>query len=266
MVARGKKLWSVRLLGMFLMFLLFTALPANCDRIFRLSHMTGRLRKSYLSSKRAYLGTVFNSSQYKGWDGCMRYSCSSRSCQNILHSTARIVMDAMDRANLDWHITGGTLLGVVRQNSLSPNAVDMDVDIAVEGRAFDEIARPGSHFIMQLNALDYHAFLDDGDDPELMRVCVGRDFPGLLEDTKNVTGPYYDNYKYVDVYPVKSTNDQGHSRVGGSKKWVLPNDDIYPTIKTDFKGSTIRMPAHPERILRRGYGNWTIVRPSKHGR
>lgn len=191
----------------------------------------------------------------------MRYSCSSTNeCFDILHSMARNVMRLMEQAHIDWQVTGGTLLGLVREQSLSPHDEDMDVDLAVEEQSFAAISKSKSPFIQQLNMLGYHAFRDY---PHILRICIAPNFPGLREAPENSTGNYYDKHKYIDVYEIEaSSTSKVDMRISTT---CVSSADMFPTFKLLFHGVHVRMPAHPYRVLTTMYGNWGVVDKSKHG-
>jgi hypothetical protein len=186
-------------------------------------------------------------------------------CQSILHTMTKHVMSVLECSRAEWMLNGGTLLGIVREQSLSPNPVDMDADLVLTERWFNHVAaKEGSAQVRALNALGYHIFSDH----PVLRVCIGHQHPGLVPDTEDMNGSYVDNYKYVDLYSLLThATESGppmHT-IDGYPDVVYPHDDLFPTYVIEFQKCTLRMPARPESVLRTLYDDWTEVQYRKHG-
>ena len=158
----------------------------------------------------------------------------------------------------------GTLLGLMRNNSLSPNDVDMDVDLAVSESWFKDISTSSNPIFHTIKAMGYHLFVDPGSDDTIIRVCLGHGFPGVQEDTVD-RSPYYDHYKFLDIFKLtqKSSASKGNEVV--IFEYEYPEEHIFPLRSIDLNDSTIPIPAHPEVRLTKLYGNWTVVLRTLHG-
>lgn len=194
----------------------------------------------------------------------MKYVCITESeCEQTHQAMAENVMRVLHCTNSAWLPVFGTLLGLVRNQSLVPNDIHMDVDFAMGKPWFDYFSRPDSTFVEALSMLGYHVAKTGA----ILRVCIAPGFPGLQEDTVIRDGPYYNHYRYVDLYRMEA--EMSDAGVGlplykiDSKRYEP--SDIYPLHSMQYKGSSIPFPAKPENILKMLYGDWRVVRPSLHG-
>jgi len=195
----------------------------------------------------------------------MRFVCSTNEqCQEVHHTMAKRVMNVLECARAVWMAVHGTLLGLMRNNSLSPNDVDMDVDLAVSESWFKDISTSSNPIFHTIKAMGYHLFVDPGSDDTIIRVCLGHGFPGVQEDTVD-RSPYYDHYKFLDIFKLtqKSSASKGNEVV--IFEYEYPEEHIFPLRSIDFNDSTIPIPAHPEFMLTKLYGNWTVVLRTLHG-
>ena len=129
------------------------------------------------------------------WNGCLPYLCANAThCRDVHHGMAHAVMAALDATNATWTPMYGTLLGLVRDQLLSPNGVHRDVDFAAGPAWFRSQAWRGSAFVAALAAQHYYVLQDEA---SLLRVCIGRGYPGLERDLVRHEGiSYTDLYRY----------------------------------------------------------------------
>lgn len=194
----------------------------------------------------------------------MKYACASPAdCTRTLHAMAESVMHILNCSNSAWLPVYGTLLGLVRNQSLSPNDVDMDVDFAVGEPWFNYFSRPSSNFVRALAMLGYHVA---GTEPHILRICVAHGFPGLERDTVRRRGQYHDNYKFIDLFSMRPHIDSArHAAQFKIHLQLFEPSDLFPLQAMQYKGKAVPIPARPDRVLSRLYGEWRVVRRTKHG-
>lgn len=217
-------------------------------------------QEHFTESRREWKAALDINSTSQNVEGCMRYVCATKEqCEDVHHTMAKRVMHVLECSRAVWMAVHGTLLGLVRNHSLSPNDVDMDVDLAVSKLLFKDIATGSSPVIHAIKAMGYHVFPESDPADTLIRVCLGRDFPGVQEDSAD-RNPYYDHYRYLDLYKV---SEQRHEVVINGLEY--PEEEIFPLRSIDLNGNTIPIPVLAEAVLTKLYGNWTVVRRTRHG-
>lgn len=161
------------------------------------------------------------------------------------------------------------------KQSLSPNLVHADVDLAVD-RAWYERHTAGtdSAFDLALRAQGYHVLKDR---PEMVRVCIGHAYAGGLvaklatKPAAVKAEPYYNTHRYVDVYVMKP---RAGKHVDGSGKprslykierRAHDHDDLFPLRAVRIGDMRLPFPSRPERVLTKLYGKWWEVKHTLHG-
>ena len=159
------------------------------------------------------------------------------------------------------------------QQSLSPNAVHMDVDFAVDATWFEQYTvGTDSAFVQALRAQGYHVVKDMG---TMIRVCIGHTFAGgLREDDPDTAAaaeaPYPDTYRYVDVYAMaprlgKHIAGRRPRRLYKIALKSYDHADMFPLRNRTIAGMRMPFPARPDRVLTKLYGDWRRVRHTLHG-
>jgi hypothetical protein len=110
------------------------------------------------SGRAAWLDSVeldfFNLPAAPDWDSCLRYNCSEDKrcrasppgpvpcCEDKLLQMASDLGSLFAQLNLTYFAGFGTLLGIVRNGSVQPNGVDMDLDFILDAASYDMLASP----------------------------------------------------------------------------------------------------------------------------
>jgi len=154
----------------------------------------------------------------------------------------------------------GTLLGAVRNQSIIPWT--MDADFVVHGHEFDEMKA----VLRSSSLLDRNGYLyfDDPKYKGLGRVCItkgSRKF-SFYEENPPKKGKYFDNYPYVDLYPMDvKLKYYIRVRYGPACKYDL--ETIFPITKIPLLGREINAPRNYTQYLRQLYGPEYMKPPSR---
>ena len=215
-------------------------------------------------------------------------------CVHIMRDVGRLFVAEMSRIGLDYTVTFGTLLGLMRSNRLIPWTGDMDylipskavakactsmfgvrLNIAIaayEGRKLCTARNAMVHLWDTKKTGMSHIF------QWINRMCLTHDFADGKLAKFNVTMPdlksrkqvWKGGYPYVDFYVGKYHRKFPDEFDTGFQGCRHKKSDIFPTKKALFYNNTLsqRIPANPETILRTYYGtNWKIPQPdhNPHG-
>jgi hypothetical protein len=110
------------------------------------------------SGRAAWLDSVeldfFNLPAAPHWDSCLRYNCSEDErcrasppgpvpcCEDKLLQMASDLGSLFAQLNLTYFAGYSTLLGIVRNGSVQPNGVNMDLDFVLDAASYDVLASP----------------------------------------------------------------------------------------------------------------------------
>lgn len=170
--------------------------------------------------------------------------------RTLLLKTARL----LDERNIPYHLEGGTLLGIVRDNDLLP--WDHDVDISIPSGYASEFRN-------------------------LRSVLLWRGYKmSVRRSNKNVGPVKKGDYSVFKIKPVWSyilswfvpkhksamvldvfvkTNDETFTYWQAMDKVMRVDKKYYQSFETiDYQGTTLKVPNHYRDFLTEKYGNWSI--------
>lgn len=154
------------------------------------------------------------------------------------------VVAALDRHGVEYWLDYGTLLGAVRQNDFIDD--DMDIDIGIFADQTDRLEKV--LIDLSQHGLDFSPDYFSG----MMRKAniVVHDLKGGFAKLELVP-VYFQGYKYY-----KLTREEGEQIYGAGTPHQLLS--VFRTVM--FKGSWVRIPAAPEKLLEYYYLDWKTPR------
>lgn len=251
------------------------------------------------AGRAAWLDSVelefFNLPTAPHWDSCLRYLCSEDErcrasppgsvpcCEDKLLQMASDLGSLFAQLNLTYFAGFSTLLGIMRNGSVQPNPINMDLDFVLDAASYDLLTSPaqGAMARYALFRKGYTVFQEMG----VLRVCFNAYSPGMVPappKTERSTA-YVDDFKYGDLYrlvPVCTKSrpielPRANSRasctgpqlvVRGDPRVVYNESDLFPLRHVWVPGVAVPVPipARAEAVLTEQYGNWTLVVSTKH--
>ena len=211
-------------------------------------------------------------------------------CKRALLALLSDVAGRLDAHNVTYLIVFGTLLGAVRNASIVPNNITLDVDLAVWQPQFAQLA--GGHALGSTLGVELHRrgillWRQPGDAHALvMRACFSRHVrhPALegvaLRDPPTfgregiapwITA-YEEHHKYLDLYEwgelpaeaAPATPSAGAARVHDDPGRHAA-ENVLPLQHLVVDGLRLPVASHPEALLETWYGaDWLVVKPGKH--
>ena len=164
------------------------------------------------------------------------------------------IANLFNKEDINYHIDHGTLLGVVRDNSLMP--WDIDVDFAVLSEDKDIIIKTLEKFLTtysikycqnnnwKCSLHNCKITLDKNEEYLPMVIKV-------FNDCDDITS----NSFFVDIELKYNYNDNLYWMVG-SRKLSIPKEICFPVSSITFKDRLIKAPKETNQYLKHLYGNW----------
>lgn len=163
------------------------------------------------------------------------------------------VTELFDRANVTYHLEGGTLLGIVRDKELLP--WDHDVDLSIPNGMVQKVL----NLKPQLRKLGYRmsirkSKIDSGP------IKIGSH---SVIKIKPALGYYIrwflPNYDHVVLDIFCKTSDGTHTYWQAQGKIMRVEDKHYKSYDTvDYQGHTLKAPNDYREYLTQKYGDWSI--------
>jgi phosphorylcholine metabolism protein LicD len=162
-----------------------------------------------------------------------------------------------NKKNISYHIDHGTLLGIIRDNSLIP--WDIDVDFACKSEDKNIVLDTLKQFFKTYKSTycadnnwrcTLHSckiFLNNHEDNIPMVIKV-------FNDTNDITS----NSFFVDI-ELKYTQDENLHWMVGSRQLFIPTKICFPTTSIQYKNTTICIPKETTQYLKSLYGDWKKV-------
>lgn len=157
------------------------------------------------------------------------------------------VTSKLDREGIPYHLEGGTLLGIVRDNEILP--WDDDLDISVPAEYESQLANALTYLFFKRWRIDkrrYHPF------GELhfkgSRVFKIRD---------RCRGLFSMGHCYLDIFLKQTHNHKVYWQA--KKKLMAVSADYYSGFEfVEFKGHKLKAPVNYKEYLTEKYGDWQI--------
>lgn len=163
------------------------------------------------------------------------------------------VTELLDNAKIQYHLEGGTLLGLVRDQELLP--WDHDVDISVPIAFAEEVLKRKSGF----RKLGYRISVRKS------KIDSGPIKAGDYSVIKiKPTMGYYirwflPNYDHVVLDIFCKTNDGTHTYWQAQEKIMRVESKFYQSFETiDYEGHSLKVPNNFRDYLTQKYGDWSV--------
>jgi phosphorylcholine metabolism protein LicD len=159
--------------------------------------------------------------------------------------------------NISYHIDHGTLLGVIRDNSLMP--WDIDVDFAIQNKDKDIVLELLDHYLENYKI----EYCKNNNWRCSIHNCV-MNFDDKVESLPMVIKVFNDaddsvsNSFFVDI-ELKYQYQNNLYWMVGSRKLSAPIEICFPATPIIFKNHTILVPKDTNSYLKSLYGNWEKV-------
>lgn len=171
------------------------------------------------------------------------------SARRVLFTVTSLLNDK----NISYHLEGGTLLGIVRDQDLLP--WDDDVDISIPFEHAHEILKLKFQLLKKGYRMSTRKSKKD----------VGPIKKGhySLFKIKPLLGYYMNwftpNSKLVVLDIFVKTKDNTHTYWQAKEKVMRVENKFYASFETvDYLGYTLKVPKHYREYLTEKYGNWSI--------
>ena len=163
------------------------------------------------------------------------------------------VTSLLDANNIPYHLEGGTLLGIVRDQELLP--WDDDVDISVPLEYAQEILKLKWQLLLKGYRLSTRKSKKD-----VGPIKVGH---YSLFKIKPIVGYYLrwftPDSELVVLDLFMKVKDQTHTYWQAKEKVMRVENKFYESFETvDYLGQTLKVPNHYRDYLTEKYGNWSI--------
>jgi len=186
-------------------------------------------------------------------------------CSHLLRDMLLDIKPWLIKWKVEFWAHFGTLLGMVRDQTVFSWTADVDITIHLEH--WEKICK-NREARYELWELGYN-FFDEGNKGEryMGRFCFHDNWRGgilskwLKPLPKNTI--YVDAYIYMDVY-LGQMEKEGYRTFPIWNKWKP--EHIWPLKLLEFSGNFFPVPAKSEEILTIYYGNWTVRLKESHGR
>ena len=168
----------------------------------------------------------------------------------------RNVVTLLDEHNIIYHLEGGTLLGIVRDNSLLPWDHDIDISIpSTEVEKFLNLMNQLSKtYKLKLRYFEEDSSIFKKDDLRIIKVKYY-----LASFLKGIFPLLFRKYDIVlDIF-VKY-NDEKDTYWEAAGKHMKVSSKYYKSYETiEFNGYTYKTPNHYKDYLTQKYGDWNQV-------
>lgn len=178
-------------------------------------------------------------------------STNMKKAYNVLFD----VVELLDSNNIVYHLEGGTLLGLVRDNSLLP--WDHDVDISIPSEELPKFLKVYKELNRKYYRVSFRKHTDDCSvfEKDTHRIFkVKKMIPSILKEFI----PYFKKKNIVlDVF-VKSRDEKYAywKAMGRTMRVPKKHYDSYEEI--DFDGRKLKVPNYYEDYLTEKYGDWSV--------
>jgi phosphorylcholine metabolism protein LicD len=163
------------------------------------------------------------------------------------------VVDFMDRHDIDYHLEGGTLLGIVRDGDLLPWDYDLDVSICSDQvEKFKQHSHELTCFQYKLKGKPFfgsYGALHEGA-PRIFKVK-----PRIISFLKEFSEFFRKKYINIDIF-IKYSDEKytywqaEHNALKVDKKFYEGFDEI------EFMGRKLKIPLNHSEYLESKYGDW----------
>jgi len=177
--------------------------------------------------------------------------------KNLLRARRMLIEVAMllDKNGITYHLEGGTLLGIVRDNDLLP--WDHDVDISIPAKEVDkfrgilnDLYKKGYKVSKRKSKASVGPFVKG----EYALFKVKKFIPSLL---KFIFPWYKKHYIVLDIF-VK-LNDEHFTYWQAQGKLLRVDSKHYESFETiDYCGNTLKVPNLYREYLTKKYGDWSV--------
>lgn len=177
--------------------------------------------------------------------------------KNLLRARKMLleVVMLLDKNGITYHLEGGTLLGIVRDNDLLPWDHDVDISIPVHEvdkfrRIFNDLYKKGYKVSKRKSKASIGPFVKG----EYVLFKVKKLLPSFL---KFVFSGYKKHYIVLDVF-VKS-NDEHFTYWQAQGKLLRVDSKFYESFETiDYCNNTLKVPNLYREYLTKKYGDWSV--------
>lgn len=176
--------------------------------------------------------------------------------QNLVRARTLLLKTTalLDARKITYHLEGGTLLGIVRDNDLLP--WDHDVDISIPSVHADEFLKLKFTLFWMGYKMSVRRSKKDIGPVKKGDYAVFKIKP-IWSYVLSWFAPNHKNAMVLDVF-VK-TNDDSFSYWQAMDKVMRVDKKYYQSFETVmYRGNTLKVPNHYKDFLTEKYGNWSI--------
>jgi len=165
------------------------------------------------------------------------------------------ITEFLENNNIDYHLEGGTLLGIVRDNDLLPWDHDVDLSISIDdsekfAKLSNKMFFKGYRITKGKIYKDFKVFKKG----QYRIFKVKKIFPSIIK----VVFPYINKYTIVADIFVK-TSDEKNTYWQAMEKMMMVSNKYYSSHEiVNFMNRDLRVPYDYKNYLTEKYGDWKI--------
>jgi lipopolysaccharide cholinephosphotransferase len=161
----------------------------------------------------------------------------------------------LSQHKIPYHLEGGTLLGIVRDNDLLP--WDNDVDISVPSAFAGEILKLRFALLLKGYKISCRRSLIDVGPIRQGQYSAFKIKPILGYMAHWFLPSYEQHFIVMDIF--MKTSDQQHTYWQAKDKVMRVGNKYYESFETvDYQEHSLRVPNHFKEYLTQKYGNWSV--------
>ena len=161
--------------------------------------------------------------------------------------------DFMDKHNIVYHLEGGTLLGIIRDNALLPWDYDVDISICEDSVAeFKKHAHELSNLKYKLTSKNFATTY------KAMKQGEARIYkikPRLISILKEFHQSFRNSYINIDIF-VKCSDEESTYWQAKDKALKVDKKHYEGYDEVEFMGKMLKTPLFAEEFLESKYGDW----------
>ena len=171
------------------------------------------------------------------------------------HKTLFILIDFFNKEKIDYHLEGGTLLGIVRDKQLL--AWDYDIDLSIMEKDAQKFANKSHKLWLKgyrIRKKTMHMDIGPLKSGQYRIFKVKKIFPSLMKEFFSFT---YKHMIVADIF-VKA-NDEKHTYWQAMRKILRVDKKYYSSYETvEYYGRELMIPYDYKGYVTKKYGDWSV--------